>query len=256
MPLYKVPEGENDGGYAVTSYREVNKKLGTMQQLSEIADELRENGISLVLDVVYNHTADDHIWAKKAQAGDPQYQRYYYMFPDRSMPDAYEAHLREIFPEERPGAFTYHEDTQKWVWTTFHSYQWDLNYSNPEVFNRMTDELLFLANIGVEVLRMDAVAFTWKRLGTNCENLPEAHLLIQAFNAIVQIAAPAMLFKSEAIVHPDDVVKYIDPEECQLSYNPLLMALLWNSLATRKTDLLTQALQRRHQLPYGTSWVN
>ncbi|MAT41754.1 MAG: amylosucrase [Anaerolineaceae bacterium] len=256
MPLYKVPEGENDGGYAVTSYREVNPELGSMQQLTDLAEELRLNGISLVLDVVYNHTADNHKWAIKAQQGDPQYQRYYYMFPDRVMPDAYERNLREIFPEEHPGAFTFQEKIQKWVWTTFHSYQWDLNYSNPEVFNRMADELLFLANIGVEVLRLDAVAFTWKRLGTNCENLPEAHLLIQAFNAIVQIVAPAMLFKSEAIVHPDEVVKYIHPEECQLSYNPLLMALLWNSLATRKTDLLTQALQRRHTLPHGTSWVN
>ncbi len=256
MPLYKVPEGENDGGYAVTSYREVDPKLGSMQQLTDLATELRQNGISLVLDVVYNHTANNHTWALKAQQGDPQYQRYYYMFPDRVMPDAYERHLREIFPEEHPGAFTYQENIQKWVWSTFHAYQWDLNYSNPEVFNRMADELLFLANIGVEVLRLDAVAFTWKRLGTNCENLPEAHLLIQAFNAIVRIVAPALLFKSEAIVHPDEVVKYIHPEECQLSYNPLLMALLWNSLATRKTDLLTQALQRRYSLPEGTAWVN
>lgn len=256
MPLYEVPEGENDGGYAVTSYRQVDKKLGTMAELQNLAAELRASGISLVLDVVYNHTADNHEWAIKAQQGDPQYQRYYYIYPDRTMPDAYEKNLREIFPEEHSGAFTYREDLKKWVWTTFHSYQWDLNYSNPEVFNRMADEILFLANIGVEVLRMDAVAFTWKRLGTNCENLPEAHLLIQAFNAIVKIAAPAMLFKSEAIVHPDEVIKYIDPEECQLSYNPLLMALLWNSLATRKTDLLTQALQRRHHLPIGTSWVN
>jgi glycosidase len=143
-----------------------------------------------------------------------------------------------------------------WVWTTFHTYQWDLNYANPAVFNRMAEEMLFLANQGVEILRLDAVAFIWKQLGTSCENLPQAHTLIQAFNAVVRIAAPALLFKSEAIVHPDEVVKYISPQECQLSYNPLLMALLWNSLATRKVRLLAQALATRFKLEPGTAWVN
>ena len=178
------------------------------------------------------------------------------MFLDRKLPDAYEDYLREIFPEEHPGAFTYRREVGKWIWTTFHSYQWDLNYSNPVVFNRMAEEMLFLANIGVEVLRLDAVAFIWKKLGTNCENLPEAHLLIQAFNSVARIAAPALLFKSEAIVHPDEVVKYIAPTECQLSYNPLLMALLWNSLATRDVRMLDQALRERFAIQPGCAWVN
>jgi glycosidase len=143
-----------------------------------------------------------------------------------------------------------------WVWTTFHSYQWDLNYANPAVFIRMAEEMLFLANIGVEVLRLDAVAFTWKALGTTCENLPEAHMLIQAYNAVARIAAPTMVFKSEAIVHPDEVARYIHPDECQLSYNPLLMATLWNTLATRDTRLLEQALRQRFQIHPGCAWVN
>jgi hypothetical protein len=145
---------------------------------------------------------------------------------------------------------------QQWIWTTFHSYQWDLNYGNPTVFNRMADEMLFLANQGVEILRLDAVAFIWKEMGTNCENLPGAHTLIQAFNAVARIACPALIFKSEAIVHPDDVVKYIHPQECQISYNPLLMALLWNSLATRKVRLLSKALSERFSIHPETAWVN
>jgi len=172
------------------------------------------------------------------------------------MPDAYEKNLREIFPDEHPGAFTYRKEMDRWVWTTFHSYQWDLNYANPAVFNEMAGEMLFLANLGVEVLRLDAVAFIWKELGTSSENLPQAHLLIQAFNAVARIASPALLFKSEAIVHPDDVVNYINPDECQLSYNPLIMALLWNTLATRQVDLLDQALRQRFRLAEGTAWVN
>ncbi len=256
MPLFRVPKGENDGGYAVSSYREVNPALGSMAGLAELASELRHEGISLVLDLVFNHTSDGHPWALKAQAGDPECQEYYYFFPDRRMPDAYEAHLREIFPDEHPGAFTYRHKLQRWVWTTFHSYQWDLKYANPVVFNRMAQEMLFLANQGVEVLRLDAVAFIWKELGTSCENLPQAHRLIQAFNTVARIAAPALLFKSEAIVHPDEVIRYISPEECQLSYNPLLMALLWNSLATRDVRMLSQALRERFNLPPQTAWVN
>ncbi len=256
MPLFKAPEGDNDGGYAVSSYREVNPGLGTMSQLATLAQELRQEGISLVLDLVFNHTSDEHKWARLAQSGDLDYQEYYRIFPDRLMPDAYETHLREIFPDEHPGAFTFLEGMGKWVWTTFHAYQWDLNYANPVVFNRMAEEMLFLANTGVQVLRLDAVAFIWKQLGTNCENLPEAHLLIQAFNTIARIAAPALLFKSEAIVHPDEVVKYIGPEECQLSYNPLLMALIWNSLATREVRLLRQSLSERFEIDLQCAWVN
>jgi len=259
MPLFRAPEGENDGGYAVSSYREVNPPLGRMEQLVSLAGELRSAGISLVVDLVFNHTSDEHTWAEQAKSGDEEYLDFYRIFPDREMPDAYERNLREIFPDEHLGAFTFFQDLFKeggWVWTTFHSYQWDLNYANPAVFNRMAEEMLFLANQGVEVIRLDAVAFIWKELGTSCENLPGAHTLIQAFNSVARIASPALLFKSEAIVHPDEVVKYIAPDECQLSYNPLLMALLWNSLATRKVRLLSQALASRFRIDPACAWVN
>jgi len=256
MPLFLSPAGENDGGYAVSSYRQVNPTLGTMEELTALATELRRSGISLVVDLVYNHTSDEHEWARRALAGDLDYQEYYYIFPDRQMPDAYDAHLREIFPSVRRGSFTYYPQMDRWVWTTFHSFQWDLNYANPTVFNRIAEEMLFLANVGVEVLRLDAVAFTWKQMGTSCENLPEAHLMIQAFNALARIAAPSLLFKSEAIVHPDDVARYIAPGECQLSYNPLLMALLWEALATRKVHLLHHSMQKRFGINSHCAWVN
>jgi glycosidase len=256
MPFFDAPIGENDGGYAVSDYRKVNPSLGTIEQLESLSRELRNAGISLALDLVFNHTSNEHKWAKQAIAGDPEFEEFYRIFPNRNLPDAYEKNLREIFPEEHPGAFTFEPKMKKWVWTTFHSYQWDLNYENPAVFNRMADEMLFLANRGVEILRLDAVAFIWKELGTSCENRPKTHVLIKAFNAVARIAAPALIFKSEAIVHPDDVVKYISPEECQISYNPLLMALLWNSLATRKVRLLSKALEERSQIHHEAAWVN
>ena len=256
MPLFAVRPGDSDGGYAISNYRSVDPRLGTLEDLRALAADLREAGICLVLDFVFNHTSDDHDWARAAQAGDREFQHYYYLFPDRTIPEQYERTLREIFPTVRRGNFTWHDGMGKWVWTTFNSFQWDLNYANPAVFRAMMDEMLFIANTGVDVVRLDAVAFIWKQMGTSCENLPQAHWLVRAFNLIARLAAPGLLFKSEAIVHPDEVARYIDPMECQLSYNPTLMALLWESLATRKTDLLVRSIGRRHQLPANTAWVN
>ncbi len=256
MPLFKDREGNSDGGYAISDYRSVDPKLGTMEDLRALAHDFRAVGISLVIDFVFNHTADDHEWAIHAQEGDREYMDYYHTYPDRDIPDRYEHSLREIFPTIRRGNFTWHEGMQRWVWTTFNSFQWDLKYANPEVFRAMSEEMLFLANTGVEILRLDAVAFIWKQMGTNCENLPEAHLLIQAFNAVCRIAAPGLAFKSEAIVHPDEVVKYISTDECQISYNPTLMALLWEAVATRETKLLKQSVGHRQSLYPGTVWIN
>ena len=256
MPLFAVRPGDSDGGYAISNYRSVDPQLGTIDDLRLLAKDLREAGITLVLDFVFNHTADDHQWAQLAQSGNREYQEFYYIFPDRTKPDQYEQTLREIFPTVRRGNFTWHDGMQQWVWTTFNSFQWDLNYSNPAVFHAMLQEMFFIANTGVDVLRLDAVAFIWKQMGTSCENLPEAHLLIQAYNCLARIATPGLLFKSEAIVHPDEVVKYISPKECQISYNPTLMALLWESLATRRVSLLNQTLAHYHQLPPDTAWVN
>ena len=280
MPLFLAPENNSDGGYAVSSYREVSPALGDIDGLRALAAELREAGISLVVDFIFNHTSNEHEWARKATAGDREFEEYYWIYSDREMPDRFEETVREIFPDDHRGSFVRMADArpggarsgheraedqrpgderaedERWVWATFHSFQWDLNYANPAVFRAMAREMLFLANLGIDVLRMDAVAFIWKRVGTPCENLPEAHTLIQAFNAVCRLAAPALLFKSEAIVHPDDVVAYIDPGECQISYNPLQMALTWESLATRDVRLLSQALEARHNLPAGTSWVN
>ncbi|MCA9038261.1 MAG: alpha-glucosidase C-terminal domain-containing protein [Planctomycetaceae bacterium] len=256
MPLFAVRPGDNDGGYAISNYRSVDPRLGTIEDLRLLADDLRAAGISLVLDFVFNHTSEDHEWAMQAQAGVREYQEFYHIFPDRRLPDQYEATLRDIFPTVRRGSFTRHDEMSAWVWTTFNSFQWDLNYHNPAVFRAMAEEMLFIANTGVDVLRLDAVAFIWKQMGTSCENLPEAHLLIQAFNLMARIAAPSLVFKSEAIVHPDEVVKYISVRECQISYNPTLMALLWESLATRKTSLLVKTLSHRYRLPEGTAWVN
>ena len=256
MPVFRTPDTENDGGYAVSSYRETASHLGTFEGLRLLMQRLREAGIVTVLDFINNHTASDHIWAQKAAAGEHPYDEFYFLFDDRTWPDRFGKTLREIFPEVRRGCFSHDERMDRWVWTTFHDYQWDLNYRNPHLFAAMASEMLHLANAGADILRLDAVPFVWKKEGTSCENLDEAHTLVEALNLCARIAAPGLLFKSEAIVHPDDVIRYVTPSKCQLSYNPTVMATLWEALATRNTTLLRSSIRHRFGLPEGTSWVN
>ncbi|HEU4326615.1 MAG TPA: amylosucrase [Roseiflexaceae bacterium] len=263
MPLLKPREGPNDGGYAVLDYRTVNPQLGTIDDLQLLSDQLHSSGMSLCVDLVLNHTAKEHAWAQKAMAGDPAYLDYYFAFEDRTLADAYERTLREVFPDFAPGNFSWYPamaGTGRWVWTTFNEYQWDLNYTNPAVFREMLDIMLYLANKGVDILRLDAVPFMWKRMGTDCENQPEVHLLLQAFRAGVRVVAPAMIFKAEAIVPPQYLVPYLGVglatgKECELAYNNTLMVQLWSALASRDVRLMTYVLHRLPPTPPGSTWI-
>ncbi len=258
MPLLRPRPGENDGGYAVIDYRAVDPRLGTMDDLTAVADALHEQGMSLCVDLVLNHTAREHPWARGWAAGDPAYADFYFSFPDREMPDAYERTIVPVFPDRAPGSFTRVGD--RWVWTTFWSYQWDLDYTNPRVFEAMLETILWLANRGIDIFRLDAVPFMWKRLGTTCMNQPEVHLLVQALHALVRLAAPGVIFKAEAIVAPDDLVPYLGGHdryrpECELAYHNQLMVMLWSSLATKDARLMAQSLRRLRPIPDEASWV-
>lgn len=260
MPLLEPREGQNDGGYAVANYRAVDPRLGSMEDLVALTKSLRAAGISLCTDLVCNHTATEHEWAQRANAGDETYQDYYLMFPNRTMPDKYDRTLREIFPEFKRGNFIWHDDIHRWVWTTFNTFQWDLNYKNPAVFGEMLDIILYLANQGVEIFRMDAVAFMWKELGTACENLPQAHALLQAWRALSRLAAPGIILLAEAIVSPEDVVPYFGEQEatgkeCELAYHNSFMVYLWSALAERNVNLMTHALQRLPAVPNAAAWT-
>ena len=260
MPLLHARPQPNDGGYAVVDYGAVEPALGTMDDLRALADELRAAGMALCIDVVLNHTAREHPWAQAALAGDARALAFYRTFADRAEPDAYELTLPEVFPATAPGSFTWEPALERWVWTTFNAYQWDLDYSNPEVFRAMAEAMLGLAAAGVDVLRLDAVPFLWKRKGTNSQNQPEVHELLQAFRAAMRIAAPAVAFKAEAIVSPRDLVGYLgagrhEGKECDLAYHNVLMVLGWSALASGRVALLTNALRSMPPVPPGAGWV-
>jgi amylosucrase len=260
MPLLKPRPGANDGGYAVMDYRAVRDDLGTMADLSELTQTLHQHGMSLTLDLVLNHVAREHEWARRARAGEERYRRYFHLYPDREEPDRFEATLPEVFPALAPGNFSWDEPSAAWVWTTFNTWQWDLDWSNPDVFCEFVEIVLFLANQGVDCLRLDAIAFLWKRLGTNCQNQPEVHAITQALRAAARIAAPALIFKAEAIVGPDDVVEYLgtgshEGRVSDLAYHNSLMVQIWSALAARDSRLLVQALQQFPPKPTTAAWA-
>jgi amylosucrase len=260
MPLLAARPEPNDGGYAVADYRAVEPSLGTMADLRALAAELHAHGMTLCVDVVLNHTAREHAWARAALAGDDRKLAYYRTFPDRSEPDEYERTLPEVFPDIAPGSFSWVPELDRWVWTTFNEFQWDLDYTNPEVFRELAEVVLDLANAGVDVLRLDAVPFLWKRKGTDCQNQPEVHQLLQALRAVARIAAPAVGFKAEAIVSPQQLVTYLgtgrhEGKECDLAYNNVLMALLWSALASGRVALMTHVLDGMPAVPPGAGWV-
>src|SRR3954469_22150555 len=260
MPLLRMRPEPNDGGYAVADYGAVEPALGTMDDLRALARDLRAAGMALCIDVVLNHTAREHEWARAALAGDPDKLAYYRTFRDRSVPDAYEQTLPEVFPDIAPGNFTWVEELGRWVWTTFNDYQWDLDYANPEVFRAMAEVMLDLAAVGVDVLRLDAVPFLWKRTGTSSQNQPEVHDVLQAFRALMRMAAPGVAFKAEAIVSPRDLVGYLgagrhEGKECDLAYHNVLMVMLWSALASGRVGLLTHTLRAMPPVPPGSGWV-
>ena len=261
MPVLDCPPGKSDGGYAVRDFRRIDSRIGALKDIEALSTAMRKRGMLLALDVVLNHTSDEHEWAQRACRGEQAYQDYYYVFDDREMPDMFEETMVEIFPQTSPGNFTWNEQMGKWVMTSFNSYQWDLNYSNPAVFIEMIDIILFWANHGADIVRLDAVAFLWKKLGSNCQNEREAHLILQLLKDCCQVTAPGTLFIAEAIVAPVEIAKYfgedaIIAKECEIAYNATFMALLWDAVATRKTDLLHRGISSLPDKLERATWLN
>ncbi len=259
MPLLESPEGRSDGGYAVSDFRKVQPELGTMEDLAELAEDCHGKGISLCLDFVMNHTSEDHEWARRAKAGEADYQSRYFFYDTWDIPNWYEQTVPQVFPTTAPGNFTWCEEAGKIVMTTFYPYQWDLNYANPVVFNDMTENMLNLCNYGVDIIRLDAVPYIWKAPGTTCRNLPQVHTLVRMMRMVCEIVCPGTLLLGEVVMEPSRVVPYfgtVQKPECHLLYNVTTMASLWHTVATRNVKLLEHQLGQVFALPRQYTFLN
>ena len=259
MPLLKSPEGRSDGGYAVSDFRNVEPKLGSIEELKSLSQKCHAEGISVCLDFVMNHTSEDHEWAVRAKNGEREFQERYFFYDDWAVPFEIEKTVPEVFPQTAPGNFTWCPDAKKVVMTTFYPYQWDLNYQNPTVFNDMTENMLYLCNCGVDIIRLDAVPYIWKTIGTNCRNLPEVHTLIRMMRIASEIVAPGTLLLGEVVMEPKEVVPYfgtVEKPECHILYNVTTMASTWHTVATKDTRLLKNQLEKVFSLPEEYIFLN
>ena len=259
MPLLESPKGRSDGGYAVSDFRSVQPELGTMEDLTALAHDCHKRGISLCLDFVMNHTSEDHEWARRARAGEKEYQDRYFFYDDWMIPQQFEKDVPQVFPTTAPGNFTWCEEAGKVVMTTFYPYQWDLNYANPDVFRDMTENMLYLCNRGIDVIRLDAVPYIWKELGTNCRNLPQVHKLVRIMRIVCEIVCPGTLLLGEVVMEPAKVVPYfgtVEKPECHLLYNVTTMASTWHTVATKDVRLLRNQLDQVFALPKEYGYLN
>ena len=260
MPICKMPLDHNDGGYAVSDFTHIDGRFGTDAQFDEFSTECHRRNISLCFDFVLNHTSDEHTWAEGARAGDEACRKRYFIFPDRILPDAYEKTVNEVFPVLAPGNFSYDESMESWVLTTFNHFQWDLDYSNPQVLADMIDAMLSMANRGIDIFRFDAIPYIWKQWGTSSRNLPQVHTIVRLFRLALEISAPATIIKGEVVMAPREVAPYFGSQaapECHLLYNVSFMVQLWNALATRDARMLSASISSIPEgVPEGSAWVN
>ena len=259
MPFLDTPEGRSDGGYAVSDFRKVQEKLGTMADLENLTAACHKKGINVCMDFVMNHTSEDHEWAKKARQGDGEYMSRYFFFDNAYIPSLYEKTVPQVFPTTAPGNFTWLADAGHFVMTTFYPYQWDLNYKNPRVFNEMMYNFLYLANRGIDIIRIDAVPYIWKELNTQCRNLQQVHTIVRMMRIISEIVCPSILLLGEVVMEPEKVVPYfgtVEKPECHMLYNVTTMATTWHTVATRNVKLLKKQLDIVNALPKDYVFLN
>ena len=259
MPFLDTPEGRSDGGYAVSDFRKVQEKLGTMEDLEHLTAACHEKDINVCMDFVMNHTSEDHEWAKRARQGDGEYMGRYFFFDNWDIPAKYEQTVPKVFPTTAPGNFTWLPDAGHFVMTSFYPYQWDLNYRNPRVFNEMMYNFLFLANKGIDIVRIDAVPYIWKELGTTCRNLQQVHTIVRMMRMIGEIVCPGILLLGEVVMEPEKVVPYfgtVEKPECHMLYNVTTMATTWHTVATRDVSLLKKQLDIVDSLPKDYVFLN
>ena len=259
MPFLDTPKGKSDGGYAVADFRKVRPDLGTMKDLARLTEKCHENGMNVCMDFVMNHTSEEHEWAKRARAGEGEYMSRYFFYDNGDIPARYEETVPQVFPTTAPGNFTWFPEIGHYVLTTFYPYQWDLNYRNPRVFNEMMYNFLFLANQGMDIIRIDAVPYIWKELGTSCRNLKEVHTIVRMMRMIAEIVCPSVILLGEVVMEPEKVVPYfgtVEKPECHMLYNVTTMATTWNSIATRDIRLLKKQMDIVSRLPKQYTFLN
>ncbi len=252
LPFNKSPL--RDGGYDISDYYEVLPEYGTVDDIRRLLDEAHRRGIRVIMDLVVNHTSDQHPWFQSARSAPDSPHRDWYVWSDTVQKYA---GARIIFTDTETSNWTWDEAAGAYYWHRFFSHQPDLNYDNPAVRAAMLDVFRFWLDLGMDGFRLDAVPYLYEREGTNCENLPETHAFLAELRATVDREYPNRVLLCEANQWPEDVVHYFGtPErpECHMNFHFPLMPRLFMALRREERHPITDILARTPPIPKGTQW--
>ena len=259
MPFLDSPKAASDNGKAVSNYKKIRSDLGKMEDLKSLAQACHRKNICICSDFIMNHTSSSHIWAKKAQNGEGEYMSRYFFYDNPDIPNSYDLTVPQVYPATAPGNFTYIPEIDHFVMTTFYPYEWDLNYSNPKVFNEMVNNLLFLANQGIDMFKLKDISYIWKEIGTNCRNLKQVHTIIRMLRIITEVVCPGVLLMGDAEGSLEDIVSYFgteDKPECHLVIDKDASDTIWHTMATGNCKLIKRRLDKVNTVSKDNIFVN
>jgi len=251
LPFFPSPL--RDDGYDISDYTNVNPHYGTLADFEEFLDAAHKRGMQVLIELVINHTSDQHRWFQRARLAPPgSVERDFYVWSDT---DNKFQDVRIIFSDTEKSNWTWDPVAKAYYWHRFFSHQPDLNFDNPLVLEETLAAMRFWLDMGVDGLRMDAIPYLVERDGTNCENLPETHAIIKRFRAAIDAEYANRFVLAEANQWPTDVRPYFGTgDECQMAFHFPLMPRIY--VAIRQEDCLpiTEIMAQTPDIPSNCQW--
>ena len=251
MPMYPSPL--LDDGYDVADYTDIHPDYGTLDDFRAFVEAAHELGLKVIIDVVLNHTSDQHPWFQAARNDPTSEYHDYYVWSDtgQEYPEA-----RIIFLDYEESNWTYDPEAGKYFWHRFYSGQPDLNYDNPAVHEEMLKAIRFWMDMGVDGFRADAVPYLYEREGTNCENLPETHAFLKKVRRLLDEEYPEKVFIAEANQWPQDLLAYFgEGDEFHMCFHFPIMPRLYMALRRGNKEAIIDVLEQAPEIPPGTQWL-
>jgi maltose alpha-D-glucosyltransferase/alpha-amylase len=252
LPFFPSPG--RDDGYDIADYRNINPDFGTMKEFRRFMHEAKRRNLRIIIELVINHTSDQHPWFQRARASRPGSDaRNWYVWSDT---DQRYAGTRIIFNDAEKSNWAWDPLAQAYYWHRFFSHQPDLNYDNPNVLSAMAQVVRKWLDLGVDGFRLDAIPYLCEREGTSNENLPETHAVIKRLRAELDAHAPGKLLLAEANQWPEDVAAYFgDGDECHMAYHFPLMPRIYMAIAQEDRFPITDILRQTPDIPANCQWA-
>ena len=253
LPFYPSPL--RDDGYDIADFTDVHPDYGTLRDLRIFVREAHRRGLRVITELVVNHTSDQHPWFVESRSSRSNPRRNWYVWSDT---DQRYADARIIFTDTESSNWAWDQGTQAYYWHRFFSHQPDLNYDNPQVVRAITRVMRFWLDLGIDGMRLDAVPYLVEREGTNCENLPETHAILQGLRRVVDEKYPGRMLLAEANQWPPDVLPYFgsaEAPEAQMAFHFPLMPRVFIALRREDRYPIVEIMQQTPDLREDSQWA-